>query len=89
MSLLETLMSVGIMVPLTTLSLRLFVDALQFGKGCQDKIQRIEALQRVQWHMLHRSPFPYLQNNKQLTHYNGNICKFDCELNLVFLTFIR
>lgn len=74
MSLMETLLSVGIMVPLTTLSLRIFIDAIRFGKTSQAKLERIDAIQKVQWNMLQRSPFPEIQTGKELSHYNGNLC---------------
>jgi len=47
MSLVDGLFAIGLYVPLSTLSLRILIDALSFNKFVQRQIQRIRTIQRL------------------------------------------
>ena len=45
----QTLFSLGLLVPLSTLSLRLFIDTLQFISLIRRKLKKIKIIQQIQW----------------------------------------
>ncbi|KAL0487660.1 hypothetical protein AKO1_008736 [Acrasis kona] len=68
-----TLLSYGLLVPLSTLCLRMFMDAISFGQFCRHKISRIQALITINKHLLRNSLSQIEQHQYQLSHRDKNI----------------
>lgn len=66
----ETLLSVALLTPLSTLMLRLFLDAFQYSKTIQQLLHRIQTILALQTEILQNS------KHRQLTFHKKNICKF-------------
>jgi hypothetical protein len=62
----QTLFSIGLFVPLSTLSLRLFMDALQFISLLQTKLNKIEIIRQLQMILFQKKNVKFLISNQQL-----------------------
>lgn len=64
----ETFLSLGLLVPVSALSLRIFFDAFRFVYTLQQRYQRIEIIQKIHWELM--------KNSQNLSFLNGNLCIF-------------
>lgn len=71
-TLIDTLFSIGLFVPLTTLSVRIFLDAIQFAQFVAKRVKRIQTIQHMQHYLLEQSPYNEKQG-MELTHANNNV----------------
>eukprot|EP00697_Spironema_sp_BW2_P011263 gnl/Spiro4/26895_TR13378_c0_g2_i1.p1 gnl/Spiro4/26895_TR13378_c0_g2~~gnl/Spiro4/26895_TR13378_c0_g2_i1.p1 ORF type:complete len:118 (-),score=3.30 gnl/Spiro4/26895_TR13378_c0_g2_i1:104-457(-) len=57
MSLLESLLSLGLLVPLSTVSVRLLIDSVKFMSLCQARVATLGTLHKLMMAGLTRHPF--------------------------------
>jgi hypothetical protein len=62
----QTLFSIGLFVPLSTLSLKLFMDAFQFISLLQTKLNKIEIIRQLQMILFQKKNVKFLISNQQL-----------------------
>jgi hypothetical protein len=64
--LLDTLLSLSLLVPLSTLTLYVFTDSLKLIKQVQQILHRIETIQKIQWELF--------KKDSKMSFVNGTIC---------------
>ncbi len=70
MSLIDTFFSVGLYLPLSTLSFRILIDALSFSKFVQRQVHRIRTVQQLQHEICIEQFSQRLQEREDTGHYS-------------------
>lgn len=70
MSLIDNLFSIGLYLPLSTLSFRILIDALSFSKFVQRQVHRIRTIQQLQHELCIEQFSQRLQERDDAGHYS-------------------